>query len=107
MAEAAKDGDALAQEAYEYTGHILGAKLADAVNHTEPEAIFIMGGLAQAGELIFKPTIEAMENHLMTIYKGKVKVLPSELDNQTAPILGASSLIVELLKGELEETPTV
>ncbi|MFY0626678.1 MAG: ROK family protein [Reichenbachiella sp.] len=103
---AAENGDSLAQEAFDYTGKVLGAKLADSVKHTDPEAIFIMGGLAQAGELIFAPTRKHLEKNLMEIYKGKVKILPSELDNQTAPIVGASSLIIDRLnkdasKGEL------
>lgn len=100
VAKAAEAGDPLAQEAFEYTGKVLGAKLADAVNHTDPEAIFIMGGLAQAGDLIFKPTIKALEKKLMTIYKGKVKVLPSQLDNQTTPIVGAASLIISQLSAD-------
>jgi len=90
--------DIIAMEAFEYTGAILGSKLADTVAHTNPEAIFILGGLAQAGDLIFEPTIRHLEKNLMTIYQGKVKVLPSGLPNQTAPILGASSLIVNHYK---------
>ncbi len=73
-------------------------KLADAVVHTDPEAIFLFGGLAQAGELIFTPTIRSMEENLMPLFRNKVKVLPSGLSNQAAPILGASSLIWDHLK---------
>ncbi|WP_109829942.1 ROK family protein [Reichenbachiella versicolor] len=98
VADHAKQGDALAIEAFEYTGSILGAKLADAVVYTDPEAIFIMGGLAQAGELLFKPTIKALNDNSMAIFKDKVKVLPSKLDNQTAPIVGAASLIIQKMK---------
>lgn len=98
VADYARKGDALANEAYEYTGKILGAKLADAVVYLNPEAIFIMGGLAQAGELLFDPTIKALNENLMPIFQGKVKVLKSELDNQTAPILGAASLIIQKME---------
>ncbi len=90
--------DVIAIEAFEYTGAILGSKLADTVAHTNPEAIFLLGGLSQAGELIFEPTIRHLEKNLMTIYKGKVKVLPSGIPNETEPILGASSLIVNHFK---------
>jgi glucokinase len=34
-----------------------------------------------------------MEENLLTIYRGKVKLLPSELNTQNAAVLGASSLI--------------
>jgi glucokinase len=75
---------------------MLGFKLADVVAHTDPEAIFLFGGLARAKELIFKPAKENMEENLLYIYKGKVKLLPSELDTRNAAVLGASSLIWNL-----------
>ena len=98
ISECALREDIIAREAFEYTGAILGSKLADTVAHTNPEAIFLLGGLSQAGDLIFEPTIRHLEKNLMTIYKGKVKVLPSGLPDQAAPILGASSLIVNHFK---------
>jgi glucokinase len=91
--EAAKRGDDLAKRAFEHTGRMLGFKLADVVAHTNPEAIFLFGGLALAKELIFEPAKEFMEENLLHIYKGKVKLLPSELSMQNAAVLGASSLI--------------
>ena len=94
--QAAKRGDILAKRAFEHTGQMLGFKLADVVAHTNPEAIFLFGGLALAKELIFKPAKEFMEENLLHIYKGKVKLLPSELSTQNAAVLGASSLIWSL-----------
>jgi glucokinase len=93
ITEAAVRGDVVALAAFEYTGRILGMKLAETVVHTDPEAIFLFGGLSLAGDLIFKPTIKHMEANLMPLFRGKVKVLPSGLQNQAAPILGASSLV--------------
>lgn len=91
--DAAKNGDAIAKQAFEHTGKMLGFKLADVVATTNPEAIFLFGGLALAEELIFGPAKEYMEQNLLSIYKGKVKLLPSELNVQNAAVLGASSLI--------------
>ncbi len=93
ITESAMRGDIVALAAFEYTGRILGMKLAETVVHTDPEAIFLFGGLSLAGDLIFKPTIKHMEANLMPLFRGKVKVLPSGLQNQAAPILGASSLV--------------
>lgn len=93
ITECAVRGDVVALAAFEYTGRILGMKLADTVVHTDPEAIFLFGGLSLAGDLIFKPTIRHMEANLMPLFRGKIKVLPSALQNQAAPILGASSLV--------------
>ncbi len=98
ITEAAKRGDIVAREAFEYTGRILGMKLAETVVHTDPETIFLFGGLSLAGDLIFKPTIKHMEANLMPVFRGKVKVLPSGLQNQAASILGASSLVWKYLE---------
>ena len=97
ISEAAHRGDVVAKEAFEYTGRILGMKLAETVVHTDPEAIFLFGGLSMAGDLIFRPTIKHMEANLMPLFRGKVKVLPSAMQNQAAPILGASSLVWDYL----------
>lgn len=97
ITEAANRGDVVAMEAYEYTGRILGMKLAETVVHTDPEAIFLFGGLSMAGDLIFRPTIKHMEANLMPLFRSKIKVLPSAMQNQAAPILGASSLVWDYL----------
>jgi len=94
---AALAGDPIARRAFEHTGRMLGFKLADVVAHTNPEAIFLFGGLALAKDLIFEPAREYMEENLLEIYKGKVKLLPSELSTQNAAVLGASSLIWSLM----------
>jgi glucokinase len=91
--QAALKGDSIAIEAFNHTGQMLGFKLADVVATTNPEAVFLFGGLALAKELIFEPTKEYMEEHLLSIYQGKVKLLPSSLSTQNAAVLGASSLV--------------
>ena len=93
VSEAAKKGDKVALAAFEHTGRMLGYKLADVVAHTNPEAIFLFGGLTLSGDLIFEPTRRHMEQNLLEIYKGKVKLLPSRLNTQNAAVLGASALV--------------
>lgn len=90
--KAAKTGDPLAIETFEVTGRILGEALADMVAITSPEAIFMFGGLARAGEFIFDPVRRHMEANLLYNYKGKVKVLPSKLEGKNIAVLGASAL---------------
>jgi len=107
ITDAAVRGDVVALAAFEYTGRILGMKLAETVVHTDPEAIFLFGGLSLAGDLIFKPTTRHMEANLMPLFRGKVKVLPSGLQNQAAPILGASSLVWNFLDNVQNIQPPV
>ncbi len=91
--EAAEKGDKIAMEVFELTGRYLGQGLADTVHHLSPEAIFLFGGPTAAGDFIFKPTIESMNEFLLPIFKNKIKVLPSELKPGDAAIVGASALV--------------
>ena len=93
--DAAIRGDKLAQEVFTFTGTILGEALADFIAFSAPEAIVLFGGLTKAGELIMKPTLDAMEANVLNIWKGKTKLLVSELKDSDAAVLGASALAWE------------
>ncbi|MFH2095833.1 MAG: ROK family protein [Bacteroidota bacterium] len=101
---AAREGDRLALEAFEYTGKILGLKLSDAVAHTSPEAIFLYGGLANAGDLILKPTEKYMNHYLLPIYRNKVKLLQSSIYDTNAAILGAAALMWKELENKYNKS---
>ncbi|MBO5679058.1 MAG: ROK family protein [Bacteroidaceae bacterium] len=90
--DAAIRGDKVAQEVFTFTGTILGEALADFIAFSAPEAIVLFGGLTKAGDLIMKPTLEAMEANVLSIWKGKTKLLVSELKDSDAAVLGASAL---------------
>lgn len=87
------EGDTIAIESFKKTGEILGFALSNSVCYTRPEKIFLFGGLAQAGDLLFKPTIKSFESYLLPIYKNKIPILPSGLKESEAAILGSASLI--------------
>jgi len=93
ISDAAKKGDKIALQAFELTGKYLGEALADTVAHTSPEAIFLFGGLANAGQLIIEPTKRHMESNLLKIFQNKVKILPSGLTETNAAVMGASALV--------------
>ncbi len=92
VAEAANRGDAIAKETFSYTAKMLGEVLANVVAVTSPSAIFLFGGLTKAGDILFDPVRETLEKKLLSIYKGKVKVLPSGIKDNAA-VLGAAALI--------------
>ncbi|HEX8333639.1 MAG TPA: ROK family protein [Segetibacter sp.] len=93
--EKAKAGDKIAQEAYRFTGQILGEALANFIMFSSPEAIILFGGVIKAGDLIMKPTKEHMEKNLLPIFQNKVRLVFSELKEADAAILGASALVWE------------
>ena len=90
--DAAIAGDKLAKAVFDYTGQILGEALADFTVFSSPEAFVIFGGLAKAGDLILRPIRESMEKNMLSIWKGKVQVILSELKEADAAVLGASAL---------------
>ena len=89
---AASKGDALANEIYEFTGHMLGEACADFAAFSSPEAFIFFGGMVKAGELIMKPIREAYDHHVLPIFRGKAKFLVSGLDGASAAVLGASAV---------------
>lgn len=90
--DAAMAGDKLAKEIFDYTGTILGEAMADMTVFSSPEAFILFGGLAKSGELLLRPLREAMDRSMLGIFKGKPKVLLSELKEADAAVLGASAL---------------
>lgn len=90
--DAAVAGDAMAMEIFEYTAKILGDAFADMVAFSSPQAIILFGGLAKSGDLLLKPLKEEFEKMLFPIYRGKTKILLSELKESDAAVLGASAL---------------
>ncbi len=94
--EAAKDGDKLALKIFEFTGKLLGRSFADFIAFSAPEAIVLFGGLARAKEFLLEPMEESMNANVLPLWKGKVKIVFSQLKESDAAILGASALAWEL-----------
>ncbi len=91
--DAAEQGDLVAKQIFDYTGHLLGMKMADYVHFSSPEAIILFGGLTKSGHWIMDPIREAFEQNLMPLWKGKIPVYVSILKDSDAAILGAASLV--------------
>lgn len=99
ITEMALEGDPIALEAYTYTSDILGLKLADACAVTSPEAIFLFGGLAKAGDILVEATKKSFNEYLYPGYKGKIQIKLSELMDRNAAVLGASALVWSEIAG--------
>ena len=61
-------------------------------------AALLFGGLARAKEFLLGPIEESMNEHLLNLWKGKIKIVFSQLKESDAAILGASALAWELDK---------
>ena len=101
--EAAKAGDELAIDVFNFTGRILGEAFCDFIAFSSPKAIILFGGLAKAGDFLLKPLKKAIDDNILFVYKGKTEVIISSLNDDNykgknkdkAAILGASALAWE------------
>lgn len=91
--DAAQAGDQVAKACFEYTGNLFGRKICDFIAFSSPQAIFLFGGLALAGDLIFEPAKRAFDQHVQSIFKGKCQILPSDLNDRNGAVLGSSALV--------------
>ena len=94
--DAAVQGDKVAIEIFNTTGRYLGEKFADFIAFSAPEAIIMFGGLTKSGDFLMKPIRETMEANVLPHWKGKVKLMFSDLKESDAAVLGASALAWEL-----------
>ena len=90
--DAAVQGDQIAKEIFTYTGTLLGEAMADMMVFSSPEAFILFGGLAKSGDMLMRPLKEAMDKNMLSMFKGKPKVILSELKEADAAVLGASAL---------------
>jgi glucokinase len=98
IAEAAAKNDPVALEALDYTAEKLAFGIINAIGFSSPEAVFLFGGLAQAGEMLFVPVRDYVDQNVQPIFKGTVKILPSGVSESNAAVLGAAALAWNELK---------
>jgi glucokinase len=92
IADEAENGDFIALEAFDYTAEMLALGIINAIVFSSPEAIFLFGGLTQAGDLLFNPVRKYVDLNIMPVFKGTVRILPSEIPENNAAVLGAAAL---------------
>jgi glucokinase len=98
IAAAADSKDPVALEAMDYTAEMLAFGIINSVVFSSPEAIFLFGGLAKSGDILFKPVREYVDMNIMPIFKGTVKILPSGIPESNAAVMGAAALAWNELK---------
>ena len=92
ITEAARDGDSVALAAFNTTGQWLGAGIATLSVILDPACVVIGGGVIDAGEILLKPTREALERTMP--FAGKhpyPQIIAAELGNE-AGLVGAADL---------------
>ena len=96
LAAAAHHGDPVAQAQWEETGRLTATAIMNCCWLLNPEAVVIGGGVARAGELLFKPIKEHLFSQLSGPFKDHLMVLPATFGHE-AGIIGAAALAREMV----------
>jgi glucokinase len=92
ICEAARKNDALALKCIDLTARMLAIGVANAVAVTSPKKIIFSGGLSKAGDLLLTPFKAYLEENLYPVFRGKIEVELSALEENNTAILGAAAL---------------
>lgn len=92
IAQAAAKNDPIAVKAMEFTAEKLGFGIMNMITFSSPQAIFLFGGLAGAGEMLFAPVRKYVDANVMPIFRGTYQILPSGIPENNAAVLGSAAL---------------
>lgn len=92
ICKAARKNDALALKCIDLTARMLAIGVANAVAVTSPKKIIFSGGLSKAGDLLLTPFKAYLEENLYPVFRGKIEVELSALEENNTAILGAAAL---------------
>jgi len=94
MAAAAHAGDAVALALWDDIGRMLATAAMNCCWLLNPEAVIIGGGVARAGELLFKPFSEYLTAQLSGPFRDHLMILPAAF-NHEAGTIGAAALALD------------
>ncbi|MEW6025968.1 MAG: ROK family protein [Planctomycetota bacterium] len=87
----ARKGDRSAQLVVNRTAHYLGIAIASLINIFDPEMVVIGGGVAQAGDILFRPLRKVVKISIMKHPYRRPKIVPARL-GEDAGLIGAAAL---------------
>ena len=94
VATAANQGDKLGRNIMEKTGEYLGTGVANIINLFNPELVIVGGGVARAGDLIFKPLKKAVQKRAFSVSAEVAKIIPVSL-GKDCTVIGAAALVLK------------
>jgi glucokinase len=86
IADAARQGDAIAAEIYERAGFYIGVAAANVCASLGPRRIIIAGGVAGAGDLLLEPIRRTLRERVRVMPVDQVQVMPAALGDSAGMI---------------------
>ncbi|MFH1070620.1 MAG: ROK family protein, partial [Candidatus Glassbacteria bacterium] len=94
--EAAKAGDPLCATVMESSAHYLGMALSHFAMVFDPEVMIISGGIALAGDILFRPVQQAYERYLYYTQVRQAPIVPARLGFEAGMVGAAAMAMIEL-----------
>jgi glucokinase len=98
VAQAARQGDELANDILTTAGHYFGIGLSTIVQLLNPDRIVIGGGLARTGSLMMEPALQALNENIHPVLVDSAEIVSSALGDD-AGMMGAAALVWESTVG--------
>ena len=92
LSQAARQGDPFSISIWKEVGEWVGIALAGVVNTYNPDRIVIGGGIAEAGEVLFRPIRRTLKMRALDFPVRGLQVVKAKLGND-AGVIGASVLV--------------
>jgi len=94
ISQVAKEGDEFARLILQETGKYLGVGVGSIINILNPDVVVIGGGVAGAGEILFKSVRRFAQLYSLPSAYSSVKILPARLGDD-AGVVGAVCLVFD------------
>ncbi len=94
--DAARAGDELALEVINLAAHYLGMALAHFAMVFDPEIMIVSGGIALAGDILFKPMNEAYSRYLFYQSIRQAPIVPARMGFEAGMVGAAAMAMIEL-----------
>ena len=95
VGRAAKQGDGLAIEIFDFVADCIAAAFASTAYIIQPQAFIVGGGVAQSGDILFDPLRKHLNERLSPIFAERLEVKPALLGNDAGVIGAAATVMME------------
>jgi glucokinase len=96
---AAREGDRLANEAFERAGTFIGLALADFLHIFNPTIVIFGGGVSQSGSLLLNPVLNELRRRIMSPYYLENLTITNAALGDDAGLFGALALVRKVTSG--------
>jgi glucokinase len=105
IAEAARQGDAVAKELLDTAGYYAGVILSTVVEVLNPELIVIGGGMTRIGPLFMEPCMRGLRENVHRVQFESVRIVPWQLGDDSGVLGAAAKAFVTLEEQPGEACP--